>query len=184
MFDFETETDDAAVRAVAAEMSGSPLAPLSPEEIALREIERETQQELYRQHEEQWRLEHEQERAARAEQEKAEWLLEHRKQEAIRQRERQEQLTRDLHQRELRDMRFQLTQAKSWQRSVDDAANRAVRQQYRQTLMGELEAMINPPVPPPEPEPQTIVISDEGSPELGSPDFDVRAFNKKSRPWW
>jgi hypothetical protein len=81
-------------------------------------------------------------------------------------------------------MRFQLTQAKSWQRNVENATNQAVRQQYRQTLMGELDAMINPPQPEPEPEPQIIVVSDEGSPELGSPDFDVGAFNKKSRRWW
>ena len=183
-FDYEAvETDDETVRAVASEMAGGGLKPLTDEEIALRHVEREAWREQARQREEQWRLDREQEQAAKAEQEKAEWLAEHRKAEAIRQRERQEQFTRDLHQRELRDMRFQLTQAKSWQRNVEQATRNTIAYQQRQTLMSELEQMINPPAPPSEPEPQTIVVSDEGSPDFG-PDFDVRAFNKKSRPWW
>jgi hypothetical protein len=127
--------------------------PLTDEEREQRWLANEAWREQCRQRDEQRRLEHQQELAAKAEQEQAEWLLEHRKQEAIRQRERQEQLTRDLHQRELRDMRFQLTAAKSWQRSVDDAANRAVRQQYRQSIVGELDAMIAAQFATPEPTP-------------------------------
>jgi hypothetical protein len=184
-FDYSADdVDDEKVRAVASEMAGGGLKPISPEEIAQREIEWEIRREESRARQREMDAAHEAERLARAEQEQAEWLSEHRKQEAIRQRERSEHFTRELHQRELRDMRFQITQAKAWQRNVDDFANRAVRQQYRQTLVGELDAMINPPQPEPEPEPQIIMVSDEGSPELGSPDFDVRVFNKKSRRWW
>jgi hypothetical protein len=185
-FDYDQpDVPEVVAAAVVAEIKshGTPPPP-TPEEQEERWLASQAWREQCRQRDEQRRLEYEQEEAARAEQEKAEWLAEHRKAEAARQRERQEQFTRELHQRELRDMRFQLTQAKSRQRNVENATNQAVRQQYRQTLLGELDAMINPPQPEPEPEPQIIVVSDEGSPELGSPDFDVGAFNKKSRRWW
>jgi len=59
-----------------------------------------------------------------------------------------ERQTREI---ELRDLRRQVTRQDWWQKSVDRAASNAVQQRYRNTLMGELDAMINPPPPPPEP---------------------------------
>ena len=49
MFDYETETDDETVRAVASEMAGGGLKPLSEEDIAEREIWREQQRQLAQQ---------------------------------------------------------------------------------------------------------------------------------------
>jgi hypothetical protein len=185
-FDYEApDVPTSTVADVVAEISSHGVAPtLTDEEREQRWLDNQIYLAQCRERDEQRRLEYQQEEAARAELEKAEWLAEHRKAEAARQRERQEQFTRELHQRELRDMRFQLTQAKSWQRNVEQATRNTIAYQQRTTLMGELDAMINPPQPEPEPEPQIIVVSDEGSPELGSPDFDVGAFNKKSRRWW
>jgi hypothetical protein len=185
LFDYDQpDVPATALADVVAEIKSHGIAPeLSPEELEQRWLANEAWREQCRQRDEQRRLEYQQEQAAKAEAEAAIAAQEAREKAKIAARERSEQFTRELHQRELRDMRFQLTQAKSWQRGVERAARNTVAYQQRQTLMNELEAMINPPAPPPDPEPQTIVVSDEGSPDFG-PDFDVRAFNKKSRPWW
>jgi len=125
-FDYEAaETDDETARRVAGEMTGTPLAPLSPEEVALREIERETQRELYRQRELQVQDEYLREQAAKAEQEKAEWLAEHRKQEATRQRERQQQFDRELHRRDMLHLRMAAARADAFQRNVESAHRNA-----------------------------------------------------------
>jgi hypothetical protein len=44
--------------------------------------------------------------------------------------------------------------------------------QYRQTLMGELDAMINPPPAPSEPEVANVTEDEMGSPNIGDPDFN------------
>jgi hypothetical protein len=147
-FDYtNVDTDDVTARRVASEMTGCPLAPLSPEQIALREIERETQQELYRQQEELWRHELEQKEAARAAQEKAEFLAEHRQRKIIRQQERQHQIDREVNRRGLMDLRMSAARRDAFERDVRESHAQGVRQQYRQTLLGELDAMINAPKP-------------------------------------
>jgi hypothetical protein len=143
-FDYEaTEADDEAVRRVAGEMTGAPLAPPSPEE----QEQRAAQQELYRQQEEQWQHEREQQEAARAAQERAEWLKEHRQQEAIRQRERAHDIERQVTRRSLSDLRMAAARQDAFERDVRNSHAQSVKQQYRQTLLGELDAMINAPKP-------------------------------------
>jgi hypothetical protein len=143
-FDYEAaETDDEKVRVVAAEISGAPLAPLSPEEIALRAVERETRQELYRQQQEQRRLELEQQEAARAEQQQAEWLKEHRQQEAIRQRERSAEIDREVNRRAMFDLRAAASRADTFQRDVRNSHAQNAKAQYTNSLMAELERSIN-----------------------------------------
>jgi hypothetical protein len=175
-FDYEAETDDEAVRRVAGEMTGAPLAQLCAEEI----VAREAQQEQYRQQEEQWRHEHEQQAAAKAEQERAEWLKEHRQQEAIRQRERQQQINQELHRRDMMDLRLAAARADTFQRNVETAHRNALAYQQRQTLLNNLEAMINPPEPPPE---RIVVV--EADPD----DSEFCGVEKIYRPnprrsWW
>jgi len=83
-FDYDApDVPDEMHRAIVAEMSGSVLAPLSDEEIALREMEREIQRNEYQQREAEIAAAHERERLAKAEQEQAEFLKEHRQREAI-----------------------------------------------------------------------------------------------------
>jgi len=60
---------------------------------------------------------------------------------------RQEEIDRETQRLELRDLRTRVTHQSMWQRNVDWAAYSAARQQYTNTLIGELDAMINPPQP-------------------------------------
>ena len=180
-FDYEAaEADnDDAVRAVASEMAGTALKPLDPEEIAEREIEREIRLEETRQREQQWRLESERKQAAKAEQEKAEWLIEHRKQEAIRQRERSAEIGRQVRDRTLASLQVHAAGQERRQRELDNTLRQSARQQYSQTLMGELEAMINPPERPPE---RVVVVE-------ADPEDDTFCGVKVTRPnprrsWW
>jgi hypothetical protein len=55
--------------------------------------------------------------------------------------------------------------------------------QARQTLLSELEAMINPPAPPTEPS-VVYVKAEEGSDELGTADFNIELWSKKPRSWF
>ena len=68
------------------------------------------------------------------------------------------------------------------------AAGNALAYRARQTLMNELEALLDPQAPPSEPEVLTenvYVSEDEArSPNLGDRDFSVDAFMKKPRSWW
>jgi hypothetical protein len=151
-FDYEAELakepDPEAVRRMDEEIRGSyRLPPLTPEEIAKRDLERKTQREesvrVWRKIES--RLEREQ--AAKAEQERAEWLKEHRKQEAIRQRERAVEIDRQVTQQSLRDMRMAAARQDAFQHDVRTAHVQNVRQQYTTSLFAELEKAINESVP-------------------------------------
>jgi hypothetical protein len=71
----------------------------------------------------------------------------------------------------------------SWQRNVEQAARNTIAYQQRQTLLNELESMINPPAPPAEPT-VTYVEAEEGSDELGTADFNIELWSKKPRSWW
>jgi hypothetical protein len=65
-------------------------------------------------------------------------------------------------------------QQEVWASNVENAARTALAQRYRNTLMGELDAMINPPQPQPPPEPITeimVVEEDQGPPKLGYPNL-------------
>src|SRR5262249_31659732 len=88
--------------------------------------------------------------------------------------------------RELADLRLQSTRHQAWQRNVDAAANNAIAVRQRLTLLGELEKMLAPPASPPEPEREIVYVSEDemGSPNLGDPDFNVKAWMKKPRRWW
>jgi hypothetical protein len=99
---------------------------------------------------------------------------------------RQQRITAEVREREIADLRLQSTRHQAWQRNVDAAARNAIAYKQRQTLLGELEKMLSPPAPPPPPEAEQIVYvsEDEGSPDLGDRDFNVKAWMKKSRPWW
>jgi hypothetical protein len=99
---------------------------------------------------------------------------------------RQNVIDRESSRRQLTDMQLRVAQQQSWQRNVEQAMRNTMAYQARQTLMSELESMINPPAPPPEPEPQTVVYVSEdeaGSSHFG-PDFNPKLWNKKINPWW
>ena len=55
---------------------------------------------------------------------------------------------------------------------VEAAAHAGLVQRQRQVLMGELEALSNPPQPPPEPITEVVVVEeDQASPKLDYPDL-------------
>ena len=71
---------------------------------------------------------------------------------------RNAEIDRQVRQREMADLRMKVTQQGWWQTRVDAAANAANRQRYNETLMGQLDALINPP---PEPEPTVVYVEPE-----------------------
>ena len=73
--------------------------------------------------------------------------------------ERHAQIEREFRERELRSLRMEMTKAQWWQRNVDAAANNAARQNYRNTLFGELDAMINAK-PPSEPTTEVVYVDE------------------------
>jgi hypothetical protein len=161
-------------------MSGQ-LPALSPGDIALREAEREIWLEERRQRDEQHRLEYECEQALELERQQAEWLSEHREAEAARQRERAESISRQVTQKELRDLRFQVNQHNNWQRTLEGAAVRQQQMQHNQHLLADLDASINPPPQPPEPETQVVYVYDDplGSPNIGDDNFNPGYWSQK-----
>jgi hypothetical protein len=182
-FDYEAPDVPATAVAdvVAAIVNDRKLPPLSDEEREQRRLDHQLYIEECRERDEQWRIEYQQEQAAKAERERAEWLVEHRKQEAVRQRERRERIDRETRDRELANLRLQSAQQAAWQRNVENAARTAMNQQYRNTLMGELERMINPLPSPPEPEPEIVYLDKDemGSPRLGDRDFNPQLWTKR-----
>ena len=183
-FDYEAaDTDDETVRAVAAEMAGGGLKPLSEEEIALREIEREVRLEETRQREEQWRLEHQQQEAAKLEAAQREAAIAAAEANRKARQERAAEIEREARNHQLCDLQMRTAKTDSWQQTADRAMRNAAAYQQRQTLMNELEAMINPPAPPPEPT-LVYVEAEEGSDELGTADFNIERWSKKPRSWW
>jgi primosomal protein N' len=92
-------------------------------------------------------------------------------------------LARQVRQREIANLHFQVSQQRAWQRNVDRAANAAVRQQQTQKIMADLEQYFNPRAPEPEPE-IVYVEADEGSDELGTRDFNPKLWMQKPRSWF
>jgi hypothetical protein len=91
---------------------------------------------------------------------------------------RNAEIDRQVRQREMADLRMKVTQQGWWQTRVDAAANVAARQRYNDTLMGQLDAMINPPVPS-EPAQEIVYVGeDDGSPDLGTRDFNPALWTK------
>jgi len=51
-------------------------------------------------------------------------------------------------------------------------------------LINDLERQINPPAPPENLTEIVYVEAAEGSDELGTSDFNIEAWSRKSRSWW
>ena len=178
-FDDADDTPDEVVRGVAADIRAAALKELTPEEIALREVEREARLELCRQQQEQWRHEIEQKEAARVAQEQAEWLAEHRQLEAIRQRDRAAEIERLTTQRTLSALRLSAARQDTFERDVRTSHANAVRQQNISHILGEINAMANP-VPPPEP---TVVVVEADPQDDEFCGVKVTGPNPR-RSWW
>jgi hypothetical protein len=175
-FDYEAvETDDEKVRAVASEMAGAGLAPLTEQQIAERQewlAEHRARYEADRIASEQRRLEQQREREAVAKREAAIAAEQQR-------RERQREIEAGVTQRSLSDLRLQSAQQTGWQRDITRAMQNQAAYQQRQTILSHLEQMINPPEPPPE---RIVVVE-------ADPDDDTFCGVKVTRPnprrsWW
>jgi hypothetical protein len=151
-FDYtNVETDDEKARAVAAEMSGGGLAPLTEQQIAERQewlAEHRARIEQERIDAEQHRLEREHQRAAKEAAERRSLAL-------AAQRERAAEIEHLTTRRSLSDLHFQSAQQTGWQRDITRAMQNQAAYQARQTLLSELEAMVNPPAAP---EPTVVVV--------------------------
>jgi hypothetical protein len=184
VFDYEAPDVPATTVAdvVADILSHGTAPPPSPEEREQRWLANQAWREQCRARDEQRRVEYDREQAEIAERKRAIAAQAAREKAKAAARERSEQFTRELHQRELRDMRLQLAQAKSWQRDVDRAANNAMAVRRQNAAIADLEAAINP-APPPEP---TVVYveAEAGSDELGTANFNVELWSRKPRSWW
>jgi hypothetical protein len=165
-------------------MSGGGLKPLSDEERLERESWREQQAWLAEQRD----MEYRQRQAERAAEVDAiarhEAALAQAEENRLARLARQQRITAEVRERELADLRFQLTRHQAWQRDVDNAARRAVAVRQQQALLADVESHFISPPPPPEPEHIVYVSEDEGSPDLGDRDFNVKVWMQKPRPWW
>jgi len=180
-FDYDaTDTPDEVVSAVAAEMSSGGLKEESDEERDKRFLANQAWREEQRRRDEQHRLAYQQERKAKAEADRREAAIAAAAVREQEQRKRSVRIERDVRDRELANLRLQSAQQAAWQRHVEQAAHNAVAQQYRDTLMGELEALINPPASPPESEPDVVYLDKDemGSPHLGDPDFNPKLLTR------
>jgi Asp-tRNA(Asn)/Glu-tRNA(Gln) amidotransferase A subunit family amidase len=171
------DTPDGVVRAVAAEMSDSRLKPLSDQERLERAHWRKEQALLAKKLSAE-RERHEQERdaIARAE-EAAEIAAANRK----RRLEREAEISRQVRDREIRDLRFQSAQHQAWQNSVTSSFRQTLANRQRQATIAEIDAIINPPAPTPAPEPQVVYIEQPTENTTGLlPKLDY----PKLRSWW
>ena len=162
-FDYDADTPDEKIRAVVAEISGTPLKPLSEYERLQRQLWRDEQAFLA----EQRRAERERLEAQRAEAERAEAAIERAEANRKARIERAAEIERQTREIELRDLQSRVRSHQAWQSGVQNAVRKNIADQYRNTLMGELDAMINPPPPPPPEEPIVVVADDR----LGSPNY-------------
>jgi hypothetical protein len=156
--EFET-TDPEAVAAVADEIRGhGKLPPLSDEEREQRALEKRIWHEQQQWLAERRRMErerHEAELADTARREQAAIATETARKARL---ARQAEIDRQVRQRDMADLRMRVTQQGWWQQKVDLAANIAARQRYNETIMGQLDAMINPPALP---EPEIVYVEPE-----------------------
>jgi hypothetical protein len=153
-FDYDSPSvPDTAVADVVADIySTGKLPPLSDAEREQRRIEKE----IWR-----WKCQQrEEERAFERERQQAEAEAVARHEAALEQAERNRVARLELQQRQrerdreqqISELHYRARQQEVWASNVESAARAALAQKYRNTLMGELDAMINPPAPPPEPE--------------------------------
>jgi hypothetical protein len=166
-------------RRIAAEISGGGLEPLSDDERIERQNWREEQNFLAQER----RLERERQQDEADAVARHEAALE--QQEANRKRtlERQEQISRQVRDREIADLRLQTAQQRGWMINAENSARNAVAVRQRQVLIADIESHFNPPPPPPEPE-VIYVEGVEGSDQLGTSDFNPTLWMQKSRSWW
>jgi hypothetical protein len=180
-FDYDSEeTKEVDVSSVVdAIRASSQLAPLTEQQ----KLNRRIQQEIYRDEqawrEEQRRAERErqqQEQEAIARHEAAVALAE---ENAKARRERQERIDREVHRRELNDLRFQTAQQQAWQNNVTNSFRQTLANRQVEATIAEIDSIINPPAPPPEPEP---IAADDGlgSPNIADEDFNPRYWLQKS----
>jgi hypothetical protein len=167
----QTDTPDDVVRAVAAEMSGRELKPLSDQERLERELWREEQALVAKQR----RFEYEQRQAEQAAEAEAvarhEAALEQAERNRVARLELQERQRERQRESEILDLRLQAAQQRDWINNVEVATRVALAQRQRTTLLGELEKMLSPPAP--EPEQVTIASDDLGSPNIADDDFNA-----------
>jgi hypothetical protein len=174
-FDYDSASvPDTAVADVVADIySTGKLPPLSDAEREQRRIEKEI-----------WRWECQQREEGRAfERERQQQELEAaaRHEAALEQQEanRKARLALQERQRE-RDREQQLVglsirarQQEVWASNVENAARIGLAQRYRNTLMGELDAMINLPQPEPISSDEIIASDDLGSPNIADDNFNA-----------
>jgi hypothetical protein len=156
---------------VAAIKSHGKLLPLSAEEQERRRLDREWHNLQCRWREEERAVERERREAEQAEAASAELAAEIAESNRKARLQRQEQIDRETQRRELADLRLQSVRQQSWQNSVEQSVWNNLAARNRHALIGELDAMINPP--PPEPEP----VFDQPDDDIGSPNVADGNFN-------
>jgi hypothetical protein len=175
MFDYDSPSvpDTAVADVVAAIRSHGQLPPLSDEGREQRRIANELYRRKCQQREEQRAFEYRERQAegeaiARAEQ-AAEIAEANRK----RTLERQAQIDKAANQSALADLQFRVRSHQVWQTGVQNAVRNQMAEQYRHTLMGELDALVSPTQPQPPDTDDVIIASDD----LGSPNIADENFN-------
>jgi hypothetical protein len=149
-FDYtDVDTDDEAVRAVASEMAGKPLAPLSEEDWHARQLWREE----CRQREAAAEAAHERDLAVKREAAERERAAANAQAREKAQRERTAEIERGVRERTLSDLRLHAVGQERRQRELDNALRQSARQQSTNSLMAELERAINESAPLTKPAP-------------------------------
>jgi hypothetical protein len=172
-FDYENSPDVDAIPVADAIRAHYRLPELSPEQQQQRRLDHEIFRQEQAWRDEQRRLEHQQrqdEADAIARHEQALALAEANRRARL---ERAAEIERQAREIELRDLRMKVIQQSMWQQNVDQAAYNAAQQRYRNGLIGELDAMINPPALPPEPDP----VIDQPDDDIGSPNVADGNYN-------
>jgi hypothetical protein len=157
-FNYEVETDDEAVRAVAAEISGGGLKPLTDEERAQRERWRDECRLRDQQiHDQRVRAEAAKQEAVR---QQAELARRQAHEESV--RRGKERLANQAKQREADSLKSRISQTELWQARVEQAHFLAAREQYRQALLQDLKNIVSPPQPP---EPTVVYVEPDDEPD-------------------
>ena len=103
-----------------------------------------------------------------------------------RNRQLQEQMRRDsdrqMQSRQLADLHAHAIEQRVFRHN---ALRSQAHANARQRLSAALDNTLALKYPPPPPEPTVVVVeSDDGSADLGNPNFDVAKWAKKPRSWW
>ena len=184
-FDFDSPSvPDTAVADVVADItSHGQLPPLSDEERHERWLNNQLYLAECREREEQRAFEYRQQQAEAESIARHEAALEQAEANRKARLERQEQIARQVREREIAELRFQSAQQRAWQSNVEAAARNAVAVRQQQALLADVERHFSPPPPPPEPE-VVYVEAVEGSDQLGTSDFNPKLWMQKPRSWW